>query len=440
MVRALEAEQRMLASEGSPPTSGAGPPRPWPRRGGPGRARRLAREVRDERRGRDRLRGSFAGLAAAGRSAAASWWSTACRSARRDVGVRQPLRVLQLDLLDCVEQVHEDIWLHTPPPRSGSASSTSRRSTTARFCSDLFARTGAEFSDPDQRGDGVVQHRSGAFTAPIVIEAAGWRTSAPKHRRPPARPPRKSFGVEARQPYRGDGLHFGRPGWATAAVSCWTFPAGDHVRAGLAHYNGHSALSGDLAGFLERHDLGEPGHQHGGFFTSRLIDPIRDGMFVVGDAAGQCLPVSGEDPARPGVRPARRPPGGARRTGELPLDQALSRYRAYVLSARGYRFLDRLQSILNVLPDPLRRLRALLADERVRAGRSTATGRSPTPTCSRRCPSPSPSRWWPPPSERRREGFPGAAGGGCQRRHAAETESRLSHAWSAARGEQPEIA
>jgi hypothetical protein len=40
--------------------------------------------------------------------------------------------------------------------------------------------------------------------------------------------------------------------------------------------------------------------------------------------------------------------------GELPLDQALSRYRAYVLSrARGYRFLDRLQTILNVLPDPL---------------------------------------------------------------------------------------
>jgi hypothetical protein len=42
------------------------------------------------------------------------------------------------------------------------------------------------------------------------------------------------------------------------------------------------------------------------------------------------------------------------RLGELELDQALSRYRAYVLSrARGYRVLDRLQTVLNWLPDPL---------------------------------------------------------------------------------------
>jgi flavin-dependent dehydrogenase len=127
------------------------------------------------------------------------------------------------------------------------------------------------------------------------------------------------------------------------------------VRAGLATYTGHSALSQDLVEFLERHDLGEPGHTHGGFFTSRLIDPIRDGMFVVGDAAGQCLPVSGE-----GIRPALvfgQLAGRLAervRLGELTLDEALSRYRAYVRSRRrGYLVLDRLQSILNWLPDPL---------------------------------------------------------------------------------------
>jgi flavin-dependent dehydrogenase len=133
------------------------------------------------------------------------------------------------------------------------------------------------------------------------------------------------------------------------------FPAGDHVRAGLAHYDGHSALSGDLTGFLDRHDLGEAGHTHGGFFTSRMIDPVRDGMFVVGDAAGHCLPVSGE-----GIRPALvfgQLAGRLAervRLGELTLDQALSRYRAYVLSRkRGYDVLDRLQTALNWLPDPL---------------------------------------------------------------------------------------
>ena len=169
----------------------------------------------------------------------------------------------------------------------------------------------------------------GSFEAPIIIEAAGWRTSAPKGRAARrARAPRKSFGVEARQPYRGDGLHFYVGPSNGGRRFYWIFPAGDHVRAGLATYTGDSALSQDLVDFLERHDLGEPGHQHGGFFTSRMIDPIRDGMFVVGDAAGQCLPVSGE-----GIRPALvfgQLAGRLAervRVGELTLDQALSRYR-----------------------------------------------------------------------------------------------------------------
>jgi len=86
-----------------------------------------------------------------------------------------------------------------------------------------------------------------------------------------------------------------------------------------------------------------------------MIDPVRDGMFVVGDAAGHCLPVSGE-----GIRPALvfgQLAGRLAervRLGELTLDQALSRYRSYVLSRkRGYDVLDRLQTVLNWLPDPL---------------------------------------------------------------------------------------
>ncbi len=42
------------------------------------------------------------------------------------------------------------------------------------------------------------------------------------------------------------------------------------------------------------------------------------------------------------------------RTGEMRLDEALPSYRAYVHSrAKGYRILDRLQTALSVLPDPL---------------------------------------------------------------------------------------
>jgi flavin-dependent dehydrogenase len=270
-----------------------------------------------------------------------------------------PLACLErMDLLGCVEQVHEEIVIHTKRRSQRLRFFDFATFDYRRFCTDLFERTGAEFLQARVAGagDGVVHTSRGTFEAPIVIEAAGWRTSAAKGRAARrARAPRKSFGVEARQPFRGAGLHFYVGPSNGSRRFYWIFPAGEHVRAGLATYTGHSALSEDLVEFLDRHRLGSPGHQHGGFFTSRMIEPIRDGMFVVGDAAGQCLPVSGE-----GIRPALvfgQLAGRLAervRLGEMRLDEALSRYRAYVRSRRhGYVFLDRLQSVLNWLPDPL---------------------------------------------------------------------------------------
>jgi flavin-dependent dehydrogenase len=270
-----------------------------------------------------------------------------------------PLACLErLDLLGCVEQVHEEIVVHTRRHSRRLRFFPFATFDYRRFCTDLFERTGAEFQQArvTSAGDGVVRTSRGAFEAPILIDAAGWRTAAEKGaKRRRARAGRKSFGIEARQPFRGEGLHFYvGPGHGDRRFY-WIFPAGDHVRAGLATYTGHSALSRDLVDFLDEHRLGDPGHQHGGYFTSRLAEPVRDAMFVVGDAAGQCLPVSGE-----GIRPALvfgQLAGRLAervRLGELTLPEALSRYRAYVLSRRrGYRVLERLQSVLGWLPDPL---------------------------------------------------------------------------------------
>ena len=269
-----------------------------------------------------------------------------------------PLACLErLDLLDCVEQVHQDILLHTKRRSQRLHFFPFATFDYRRFCRDLFARTGADFlrARIKSAGDGVVETSEGRFEAPIVVEAAGWRTSAGKGRERLVRAPRKSFGVEARQPFIGRDLHFYVGPSNGSRRFFWIFPAGGHVRAGLATYTGDSALQQDLVEFLARHRIGEPGPTHGGFFTSRMIEPIRDRMFVVGDAAGHCLPVSGE-----GIRPALvfgQLAGRLAervRLGEMPLDVALSRYRAYVRSCEhGYRVLDRLQSVLNVLPDPL---------------------------------------------------------------------------------------
>jgi menaquinone-9 beta-reductase len=304
--------------------------------------------------------GSFAGLAAAGQIG-----GRVLVIDRLPIGDGEtsasavPLVCLErMDLLGCVQQVHRDLILHTRRRTQVMRFFDFATFDYRRLCEEMLARSGAEFlrARITEAGDGVVRTTAGTFEAPIIIEATGWRTSAPRGPRARrARARRKSFGIEARQPLRGQGLHF----WVGPSHGgrrfFWIFPAGDHVRAGLAHYGGRSDLSQDLVDFLRRHDLGEPGGQHGGFFTSRFGEPVRDGMFVAGDAAGHCLPVSGE-----GIRPALvfgQLAGRLAervRTGEMALDEALSRYRAYVLSrARGYRTLDRLQSGLDQLPDPL---------------------------------------------------------------------------------------
>jgi len=269
-----------------------------------------------------------------------------------------PIACLEkMDMTHVIDQVHGEIYLHT---RRHTQKLTFFRFCTfnyRQFCEDLFARTGAEFvrARITSARAGRVETTAGTFEAPIVIDSAGWRTAAGKGGEKAARAARKSFGVEARQPYRGKGLHFYVGPSRGSRRFYWAFPAGDHVRAGLATYTGASDLSGDLERFCDELHLGPPGKVHGGYFTSRLTDAVRDGMFLVGDSAGMCLPVSGE-----GIRPALvfgQVAGRLAervRTGEMRLDQALSAYRAFVHSrGKGYRILDRLQSVLNVLPDPL---------------------------------------------------------------------------------------
>lgn len=103
---------------------------------------------------------------------------------------------------------------------------------------------------------------------------------------------------------------------------------------------------------------------HGGYFSNRLREPVRDGIFIVGDAAGQCLPLTGE-----GIRP---PIVFGQRCGDLlqeGLDgersttDAATRYRAMVRRYRvHYALLRALQRGLPRLPDaPMAAFLSLLA-------------------------------------------------------------------------------
>src|SRR5207245_1192866 len=78
----------------------------------------------------------------------------------------------------------------------------------------------------------------------------------------------------------------------------WVFPVGRGSLIGLGSYAGASRLGPALRVFLA--DLGAPpAGYHGTFFPSRLGRPTVGRLFAVGDAAGQCLPLTAE-----GIRPA----------------------------------------------------------------------------------------------------------------------------------------
>jgi flavin-dependent dehydrogenase len=131
----------------------------------------------------------------------------------------------------------------------------------------------------------------------------------------------------------------------------WDFPAGDHRRVGVIAYGQSGKLKQRLEDFLGRPV--QRASVHGGGLPARLPEGVAGGrVFLVGDAAGQCLPLTGE-----GIRPAlvfgQAAGRLARRVleGKLSLPAALATYRRAVRRVRpAYAMLALLQRGLGRVP------------------------------------------------------------------------------------------
>lgn len=305
---------------------------------------------------------SFGGLAAAMELAGAG---RILLVDRRPVGEGETsacgtlLRVLErLDVLEALEQVHDEIVIHF---NNGSEYRFRPRYPFATFdyrtlSSLLFARSDATFvqaSVTGMRGD-VVTTTAGEFSAPVVIDASGWRAVVGASKRPELVDAERSLGIEMRVPRRDEALHFWVLPPEMGCGAAWLFPAGSHSRVGIACYQGKGGLKPRLEAFLSSTPSAG---LHGGFFPSRLRDPVADRVFLVGDAAGQCFPLTGE-----GIRPALvygQVAGRlARRVieGDLSMEETLGLYRATVRAQRRYYwFLYSLQrAVLRASPRGLR--------------------------------------------------------------------------------------
>lgn len=238
---------------------------------------------------------------------------------------------------EAVQQVHADLVIHTP----GREVRWPLPEPFCTFdycacCRTAFAGTGADFLRAAVRSRRVIAAVTtvGEVSGRVLVDCTGWRAALVGPGATDGARVRY-FGLETEVPVSfPPGLHFYfhpdivRDGYG------WAFPAGRTTRIGLLSYRARTRLGPGLRGFLRC--LGMPeGPMHGGFLGGGLHPPVVDGVFVVGDAAGQCLPFTGE-----GIRTAvwaGRVCGRLIRQaldGQIGLEEAGARYRSFVIGQR----------------------------------------------------------------------------------------------------------
>lgn len=262
-----------------------------------------------------------------------------------------------LGLYDSLRQVHTTVILHTPHhDLTFQLPFPFCTFDYADFCALIANRSEADFLQAPVfglDGDTVVTGR-GDYHARCLIDASGWRAVlSPAGSRAYQPQTGLSFGLETTLPYQAEGLHFWyEPERLIPFGVSWLFPVGTVSHFGLASYRRQTKLKAGLADWLHQDFNLSPASFHGGYLPYKLREPYAGQAFRVGDAAGQCLPLTGE-----GIRPALYFGLAAGRLvhrvldNEMPLAQALAQYHDFVLKHRiFYDTLLRLQQLLPRLP------------------------------------------------------------------------------------------
>src|SRR5574337_1971578 len=253
---------------------------------------------------------SFAGLAVAQRLGRSRAESSGPRQRRIAVLDRAPVGdgvtsacaapvtiVRAMGAADSIRQVHDRLVIHTPSSRAvWSLPESFCTFDYRRLCERAFESAGFDFIQASVvgRSGSVVQTTTGDVSARLLVDATGWRAVVLGGPGSPYVNRRwMAFGIESEVEGAFEpGLHFYflpgvRDGYA------WAFPAGGGIRFGVLSYMGRSRLRPALEQFMGRFGH-RPGAVHGGFLASGLRSRVVEGVFVVGDASGHCLPLTGE--------------------------------------------------------------------------------------------------------------------------------------------------
>jgi flavin-dependent dehydrogenase len=176
-----------------------------------------------------------------------------------------------------------------------------------KFCSNLAGNlanaeilTGQRVVEMESNASNTVRTKNDEFQGKVLVDCSGWAGVKGNHQAQfnGAGGRKPSFGLEVETEFPGDtesfhiyyGKKFIKKGYA------WIFPTGkETARIGVGGYTGFKP-KGTLNQFLEMLDIKMDNLAfHGGYLPCfGLNSPVRDNIFVVGDAGNQVLPLSGE--------------------------------------------------------------------------------------------------------------------------------------------------
>ncbi len=189
----------------------------------------------------------------------------------------------------------------------------------------------------------------GTVSAPLVVDALGWRRVLGNGYQPPDAP--LSRGLEVHPPGAGEDLEIWIERRVVPAGYGWSFPAGDELRVGVGSFDPYHHVKDPTVELAERLDLPAEGYQ-GNWIPHKLRDGVERDVFFCGDSAGHCLPVTAE-----GIRPAFYFGVACGRElrsvidGRASRDAALTRYGSFNDSHRWkYEWMLRVQKVVPKVP------------------------------------------------------------------------------------------
>ena len=162
-----------------------------------------------------------------------------------------------------------------------------------RDCDATFETAKVNGRAHPANGDGAiaVETDRGTISAPLVVDALGWRRVLGSGYQPPDAP--LSRGLEVHPEGTGEDLEIWIDRRYVPAGYGWSFPARDELRIGVGSFDPRFHVRETTELLAE--DLGsERVRYQGNWIPHKLRRGTGDGVFFAGDSAGHCLPLSAE--------------------------------------------------------------------------------------------------------------------------------------------------